>query len=462
VNTPSENHPQEQPVLEGNIARLIAALDRWPGGADEPPGQNGRIRYSSNGYPDNPPPVYSPALLAPVLAEVRLRRHRRVRRRVLVAGIFSMSAAAAVVVAILMPWNIPPREVPSPVADVGQVKAVSGLALLTGGETTLQLAGKEGVAAGDWLQTAWGSRAEVLLSDESTLVVQPHTRLQINAGTGGKSILLDDGQISLDVAKQPPDKALTITTPESQVTVVGTSLEVQVLTKSDGRKQTRVDVFSGHVKLASGGRSVTLLPNMQGVADEGQPPFARSQTEELNELARLAARRTALAAEAGIPAGSAAIIEFQNDRSATVWTLVEIDNSAQSESTECLLECDLPNCSLEFFSLSGARLAATGQDRRWRVDLSAEPLPPGGTRTLVAKVGNVPGLFAMCGPGVLGFDATASQPPRLSLLQLRLPASARVEQITPPPLENRCSLGRRVLTISSNCQLPKVVHQGAE
>ncbi len=275
--SPSEYDARRQMILEGNIARLIAAAGRLPQAA-------------------------AASRLESVLAEVRRHRRSRLRRRALVAAVTSIAAAAAVLVAAVFIQRSavrpeigavrPPAtrpELASAVTEVATVKAISGLASLTDGGKPLALAGRESVASGDWLKTAWGSRAEVLLADQSQMVVQPHTRLQINSRRGGRDILLDEGQISLDVVKQPRNKTVTISTPDARVTVVGTALDVQVLTKSDGRKQTWVDVRSGRVELASGGKRVVLLPNMQGIATPGRAadcPFPNRRSERVGPIGR--------------------------------------------------------------------------------------------------------------------------------------------------------------------------------
>ena len=91
----------------------------------------------------------------------------------------------------------------------------------------------------------------------------------------------------MDAAKQAPSNSLTIETPGAKITVLGTRLDVHVVERLDGRKQTRVSVLSGEVELESAGRKIVLLPNMEGVADQGGPPLARSLTAEVNEMIRL-------------------------------------------------------------------------------------------------------------------------------------------------------------------------------
>jgi ferric-dicitrate binding protein FerR (iron transport regulator) len=444
--SPSEHDPRRQMILEGNIARLIASADRLPKAAD--------------------------SLLEPVLVEVRRHRRRLRRRRAVAVALSSLAAVAAVLVAavfiqrsVVRPEIEPLRpsatrtELADAVTEVAKIKAISGLASLTDGGDPRTLAGRESVIAGEWLKTAWGSRAEVLLADQSRLVVQPHTRLQINSHRGGKEIRLDEGRISFEVTKQPANQPMTISTPVARVTVVGTALDVQVLTRSNGRKQTWVDVRSGRVELTSCGQRVVLLPNMQGIANQGEPPIARSQTAEVNELARLAEQTAAMAAKAGLQAGRAAIVEFGGDGSATVWSLFDVANATRANRNEILLECAAPDGDLEVFSLQGARFPAARKGKQWRIDCSADPLPPGGRQTLVVRVGNVPRLFAAVGRSVFEFSGPDARPAERALLQLRLPSSARVEEIVPQPVEVRQSLSRLVLTLSSAYRLPQLVHE---
>ncbi len=139
--------------------------------------------------------------------------------------------------------------------------------------------------------------------------------------------------------------------------------------------------------------------------------------------------------------------------------MIEIRNAAGADLNESFLECDVPDGGFEVFSLQGARLPVARQGKRWRIDWSADPLPPGGRRTLVVRVGDVRGLLAAIGGGVFEFSGPAAQPAELSLLQLRLPSSARVEEMEPKPVEVRRSLSRLVLTILSRYRLPQMVRE---
>jgi hypothetical protein len=58
---------------------------------------------------------------------------------------------------------------------------------------------------------------------------------------------------------------------------------------------------------------------------------------------------------------------------------------------------------------------------------------------------------------VFEFSGPAAPSAKFSLLQLRLPSSARVEEIVPEPIEVRRSLSRLVLTISSGYEPPGLV-----
>ena len=207
---------------------------------------------------------------------------------------------------------------------------------------------------GRMVKTAWGSRAEVLLAnDQSQMIVQPHTRLQINSRRRRARHPIGEGQVNFHVSKQPRNNTVTISTPEAQITVVGTALDVQVITKSDGRKQTWVDVRSGRVELASGGQHVVLLPEHAGHCQPGEPPIARSQTAEVNELARLAERTAALGGQGG---GSARSRGDRRVRQRWLGDGLVVDrdsDAAGANLKEGCLECNVPEGGLEVFSLQG-------------------------------------------------------------------------------------------------------------
>jgi len=295
------------------------------------------------------------------------------------------------------------------------------------------------------------------LEDRSRLHLRPRSRIQLKAETHGPSVVLQEGRISVEAAKQPTGSHLTIETAGSQIKVLGTKLDVDLIVRPDGSKRTRVSVASGTVELASGGKTLRLGPNMEGIADEGQPPIARSLTAEVNEMVRLIDETEAMAAKGKVPPGPPAIIDFNDDASATVWTLVSIENPTDAELNQYELKCALGDPQIRAFTLEGASLRLCIKDGRRLIDLSCAPVPPGGRAELIARVSGVTGLFEAGRQGVFEFKRKRASSPSLSLFQFRLPHSAFVERAEPRPIETRATLSRLVVTIAGDSPLPDLV-----
>ena len=82
--------------------------------------------------------------------------------------------------------------------------------------------------------------------------------------------------------------------------------------------------------------------------------------------------------------------------------------------------------------------------------MSSAPVSPGEETALIVKIPDVRGLFPEQGPGVHELSLSAADFDVLSLVQFRLPASARIEELRPPPMETRRSLSRLVITVAAD------------
>ncbi|KPK83435.1 MAG: hypothetical protein AMJ81_08285, partial [Phycisphaerae bacterium SM23_33] len=297
-----------------------------------------------------------------------------------------------------------------------------------------------------------GSQAEVVLAETSRLLVPPRTRLQVTGADGGRGVLLERGALKVEAAEQPPDSPLTILTPGCEIRLLGTKLEVHVVDKSDGSRQTRVSVTAGQVSLSAGGKQVLLLPNTEGVADEGRPPVVRCLTAEVNAMHELIEKNVSLAGQAGVPPGRPAIIEFDGDGSATVWVVVPILRTSGQDAGSCSLKCRWPLGRVEAFSIRGTRLPVARDGDVWRIELAAEPVPPALRDAVIVKVTGLKGFFQPTGSGVFELHRPSSRSAPLSLIQFRLPAAARVEALTPAPIERTETLSRLVLTVAARSE----------
>jgi hypothetical protein len=285
------------------------------------------------------------------------------------------------------------------------------------------------------------------LADRSKILLQPHSLLRLLTRPQGQMLSLEQGLASIEAAKQPPGKSLLIQTPGAQVTVLGTKLDVNVIQKGDGRTQTRVAVREGRVCLASGRQQVILLPNMEGVVNEGQAPTARSLTMEVNELRRLMEQKDRSVAPP-------AIVEYNGDRSATMWSGADVGNDQSDQPLKSVhLRSVLGGRIAAAYTPEGAELPVAADADGAAIDLSTMPLQKGSSRLLWLQVADVPGLFADDGSGSIEFIAPHCQAGQPCMWQFRLPAAAHLQRAQPEPLETKRTSSRLVITVATDSQL---------
>ena len=401
-------------------------------------------------------------LLDSVLAEVTVQRqvrHRVLRFPVVWAGL----VAAAILLLAIGLWQFRDRTQPgSPdeavvhvgpagPARIGQVGEFYGLVSLRNGEPNHQATPAQPIHPGQWIETRWGSQTEIVLNDQSKFLVQPCSLVQIDQKEA-RRVQLENGSFSAEVSPQPAGQPLMIQTPAAQIQVLGTKLDVHVVTRPNGRKQTRVTVTSGRVRMGSVGHDVLLLPNMEGIAEEGRSPVTRCLTGEVNEMARLISRSQSLAEQAGLAAASPAIIDFNDDTSATVWAVVAVQNNGSEPLRQYVLPLRRPAENVQVFTLQGGALPVKPVGQGWQVDLSLCPVAPGEKVQLIIRVPDVQGLFRSAGSGNFTFDRPTGGTKALSLVQVRLPAAANITEVIPKPLETRETLSRLIVTIPAESQ----------
>ena len=133
------------------------------------------------------------------------------------------------------------------------------------------------------LDTGDGRLVLVLRTDESEIIVQPHTRLVVKEPTPGNwdtlEILL--GRVHAYIRKRtggaPP---FQMGTPSAVIAVRGTRFDVEV----NGRGVSEVDVFDGLVEVASStipGSSVLVDPGFSTRVGMGTPPEPPVPTGEI-------------------------------------------------------------------------------------------------------------------------------------------------------------------------------------
>jgi hypothetical protein len=137
--------------------------------------------------------------------------------------------------------------------------------------------------AGTLVETGSGSLLLVLRTDESEILVQPHTRLVVKEPASGTWNALDVaiGRVRAYIRKRtggaPP---FQMGTPSAVIAVRGTRFDVEV----NGRGLSEVDVFDGLVEVAGNGPvagSVLVGPGFSTRVAPGKAPEPSVPTREI-------------------------------------------------------------------------------------------------------------------------------------------------------------------------------------
>lgn len=111
----------------------------------------------------------------------------------------------------------------------------------------------------------FGKKSSVLLSDGSTVYLNSGTELEFPSAFSGEAREISvKGEIFIEVTKQ--DYPFIIHTPQSQITVYGTSFNVSSYTDEPSES---VVLVSGSVEVKSAGSSLMLKPNQKAEISNG-------------------------------------------------------------------------------------------------------------------------------------------------------------------------------------------------
>lgn len=178
---------------------------------------------------------------------------------------------------------------------------------LPGGSATHPVRGQV-LPEGTVLETREGQLVLVLRSDESEILVQPHTRLILQAPQPGnwETLQIILGKVRAYIHKRtggaPP---FEMGTPSAVIAVRGTRFDVEV----NPTGVSEIDVFEGLVEVASNtvkGASVLVSPGMSTRVGIGSSPETPVPTREIrpdvevpDQMARLAWPSSAACGEVG-------------------------------------------------------------------------------------------------------------------------------------------------------------------
>lgn len=389
----------------------------------------------------DPPGLGFQQRLTDVVGREVQRQHRvRLQRRWLAR----MAVAAVVLIATLLAVQRGLLD-DEPIATITDVR---GLVVVRNGHRPEVVEGRRSVHAQQWVHTRSGTTAQVLLTDQSQLTPRPRTVMQLDRQRYGHIVRLEKGSVTIAAHKQPAGRYLTVETPGTAIKVLGTTLDVRVIEKPAGLKQTHVQLYSGTVEVASGGVSVLLLPGMVSVAEAGRSPVAQSSVLEVNELRRLLQETQRRAEQAGAQANMPMIIDCV---SSTAWAIVPLSRFDRTEQDMYSLRLKYPAFGVKAYTGDGAEADARGQGRVLHVDLSQRPQAAGEATHIILRMPQATGLFHIDN-GVYEFAIPAASEPSVTLVQLLLPKSAQVQALCGEIVETSERLGRSVVTVQADCQ----------
>jgi outer membrane biosynthesis protein TonB len=166
----------------------------------------------------------------------------------------------------------PPKEAPKPEPTRVVKTAVAKLDKVEG---DVRVDGKPAVAGQEAENVATGptkSRASIVLADGTRLGLDADAAIkEIVKGPKGTRIVLTQGTLTADVAKQPADQPLVIATPQAEARVLGTVFRLVVDASS-----TRLEVREGKVRLTRETKSVDVSAGQFATATAGTPLTART------------------------------------------------------------------------------------------------------------------------------------------------------------------------------------------
>jgi ferric-dicitrate binding protein FerR (iron transport regulator) len=207
-------------------------------------------------------------------AHERSRLQAQWRRR---AAAFAV--AAAVVLAVVG-WSVLGSH-PQAATARGHVRVLEGAAqVLRPGQAEARIPGECELGSGDLVRTAVRSEARLALATDVRIELFSSTSLRLgDAGAvSHEDVWLPAGKGHFDVAKRGPAGVFSVHTPDTDVTVHGTSFTVEV-GQTAGGVLTSVSVTEGLVAVQSAGRTIWLGAGGHWVSRAEPAPVAQQQAQ---------------------------------------------------------------------------------------------------------------------------------------------------------------------------------------
>jgi hypothetical protein len=175
----------------------------------------------------------------------------------LAATIMLMALAGYYKFAALQPLN----EV-----SIAQLAEAADIAVKRPGQGKFVASQNLGIRDGDVLIVGATGKAVFNYPDQTRIELMAGSEVTVRVRDDSKRLVLKQGSLNATVSKQPAGKPMTISTQESEATVLGTELTVQALDKA-----TQLAVKSGQVKLqrTDDGQSVEIASGQFVMASKG-------------------------------------------------------------------------------------------------------------------------------------------------------------------------------------------------
>jgi hypothetical protein len=199
-------------------------------------------------------------------------------------GLLTIAAGIVIVLGVFLPRG---KEEPADRAPVLVLtdEAFEKVMIVRAGRR-MSLAESGAPIAGDSIEVKEGESVSFRFFDEETTIsLEGGTRVRLPSLHGGKPLHLETGRLTASVAKQPEGKPFVLTTPQSEITVVGTRFTTSVFS---WKMLMRLEVHEGLVKLLSkrDNRALDVGASeyatvMNGVGFIGAPPTDKLPRAEI-------------------------------------------------------------------------------------------------------------------------------------------------------------------------------------
>jgi len=205
-----------------------------------------------------------PALMAGIHAAIVRQRRPATRPRVLRLAALALAAGLLLALGLFLTGTVQTPPVPASLARLEQVEGIVYI-LAEAGRIPAQVGAA--LVPGQGVETVGPESTAVLAFADGTQVsLEEDTQIRDVADTAGKSVVLTQGQLTLDVPPQSSGQSMTVTTPQARTEFQGTQLAIGV-----AEEKTRLDVEKGRARMTrhGDGRAVEVTTGRYAIAAPG-------------------------------------------------------------------------------------------------------------------------------------------------------------------------------------------------